>query len=663
MPSHRRIARLLWLPKLALLLLLGAVLSLLWVLHHNERSEQRATLISDVLWLEQNLHFELENAAEHLQQMALDMSRQKPAVATQTFDVRGNHQVKNVAAITHVAWTDASGRLRRLAPVGGAPLPSTTLLTEAATRASKLQRPQYIGPYLAGDHPRLAIVVTAQNAASPYTLLALLDLDSLLKDAVPWWFTQKYQVRLINDAGHELARKSNLDVQPSDDDNLTYELMLDPPGEGLKLSVTAYQSTGNTSQRLLTIAIVLLALGVFSSLWVLRNQMKRRQHTEEALRAEYAFRESMENSLTAGMRARDLEGTMTYVNPAFCRMTGFTRDELIGRKPPMPYWPPEHLEETYSLHRAVLSGHAPQDGFEVELRRKNGQPFRALIYEAPLIDGKGQHIGWMGSVLDVTERHKAEELARQQAEKLQATARLVTLGEMASTLAHELNQPLAAITSYNSGCLNLLEQNSPDPIPEKLSQPIQQALQKLGAQAQRAGRIIRRVHEFVKKREPRRAPCALADIIEDSVGFSEAEARKHGALIEVQMPEGLPLIDADRLMIEQVLLNLIRNGLEAMRNTPATARKLLLQVDAKPDGATIQVRDFGQGVPPELRENLFNAFYTTKPEGLGIGLSICRSIVEFHRGRLWLEQPPDGTGSIFAFTLPWADPELEAAHD
>ncbi len=193
--------------------------------------------------------------------------------------------------------------------------------------------------------------------------------------------------------------------------------------------------------------------------------------------------------------------------------------------------------------------------------RKNGERFHALVYEAKLIDGNGKHTGWMASVLDITERKRAEELARQQQEQLQFTSRLVTMGEMASTLAHELNQPLAAIASYNTGCLNLLANGQAQP------GDLQPALEKIGAQAQRAGKIIRRVHDFVRKSEPKRAPCQLGEIIEDCVGFIEAEARKHHVRIECDTPPALPVL-ADRLMLEQVLLNLMRNGMEAMAATP-----------------------------------------------------------------------------------------------
>ncbi len=183
---------------------------------------------------------------------------------------------------------------------------------------------------------------------------------------------------------------------------------------------------------------------------------------------------------------------------------------------------------------------------------------------------------------------------------------------------------------------------------------IRPALEKMGVQAQRAGKIIRRVHDFVRKSEPKRAPCQLGEVIEDCLGFIEPEARKRHVRIEFDIPPMRPVL-ADRLMLEQVLLNLMRNGMEAMTNTPAGAKLLRLGVQVTTEGLRISVSDNGCGIAPEIRDKLFTAFFTTKPEGMGVGLSICRSIIEFHRGRLWAEDnahSPTGSGTIFHFTLP-----------
>jgi two-component system sensor histidine kinase DctS len=292
-----------------------------------------------------------------------------------------------------------------------------------------------------------------------------------------------------------------------------------------------------------------------------------------------------------------------------------------------------------------MEGNAPREGFEIRFMRKDGSRFDALVYEAPLIDADGQHTGWMASILDVTARKLAEELARQQQEKLQLTSRLVTMGEMASTLAHELNQPLAAITSYNTGCLNKLESGV------FTRDELAGALTKLGVQAQRAGRIIRRVHDFVRKSEPKRAPCDLAEVIDDSIGFIESAAKNRHIRIVREIQGMRPELMADQVMLEQVLLNLMRNALEAMNDQPPERRRLTIKLSQLENQMEIRVIDLGPGIPSEVQEKLFTPFFSTKAEGMGMGLNICRSIIEFHQGRLWVESNPEG-GTIFVITLP-----------
>jgi two-component system sensor histidine kinase DctS len=647
--SSRHLRWFLFLPKLGIVLLLAAVITLLWLLHQNDLEEERTSLIKDVLWLEQNVRFHLASNEEQLQQLAADLGSQPDR--KRLFRIRASHMVKNNPDISQIAWFDAKRRVIDALPATTPADSGVEAFGPAATQkafelAILLNKRIYSEPFfLSGNVAHFALVMPIYGDKEVAGMLVVTySLEDLLLNLVPWWFTEKYRVVVVDDNGAQYAAKSNVSGTPS----LSYELPFDPPGHGLSFRVTSYQGAGNPLQRLLAGAILVLAAGVFWSLWIVRVLMKKRSEVEQALRAEHALRSAMEDSLTVGMRARDLDGRIIYVNPAFCRMTGYTSEELVGRAPPMPYWVPEQIDETLALHQAVLDGWAPPDGFEITLQRKDGERFQALIYEAPLIDDKGNHTGWMASVLDVTERRRAEELARQQQEQLQFTSRLVTMGEMASTLAHELNQPLAAIASYNTGCLNLLGR------PDCDTEDIRQALEKLGVQAQRAGRIIRRVHDLVRKSEPKRAPCSLGEIIEDCLGFVEAEAKKRRVRIVTDLPP-LPPALADHLMLEQVLLNLIRNGMEAMAATPQAQRILKVSAQAGRGEIVVTIADSGCGIAPEAREKLFTAFFTTKPEGMGVGLSICRSIIEFHRGRLWAEDnasAPSGSGTIFTFTLP-----------
>jgi len=277
--------------------------------------------------------------------------------------------------------------------------------------------------------------------------------------------------------------------------------------------------------------------------------------------------------------------------------------------------------------------------------RRGGERFDALLYEAPLIDAEGRQTGWMGSVLDITERKRARELARQQEEKLAATARLVTVGEMASTIAHELNQPLSAIASYTTGCLNLLDEGEP------ARGELREALRKTAEQTQRAGRIIRRVHDFVRKSEPARTPVRMRAVVEEAVGFADAEARKRRVRIQARLAEDDPELQADPLLLQQVVLNLLRNAMDAMAATPAGRREILVATEAGRANVTVSISDRGCGISPEVRDQLFQPFFSTKAEGMGMGLNICRSIIEFHRGRVWAEPNPGG-GAVFSFSLP-----------
>jgi C4-dicarboxylate-specific signal transduction histidine kinase len=251
----------------------------------------------------------------------------------------------------------------------------------------------------------------------------------------------------------------------------------------------------------------------------------------------------------------------------------------------------------------------------------------------------------LGIATDITDRKEMAELVRQQQERLSSTARLIIMGEMASMLAHEINQPLSAIANYCSGCVARLEAGAD-------AEAVLPAMKKASAQAERAGKIIRRIREFVKKSEPRRAPVQVAAILDDALGFAEIDAHRLNIRLVVEVAAELPDVHADRIMIEQVVINLVRNGFDAMKNTVEDERVLVVR--ARRSGAAaveVAVIDRGHGINAEDRERLFTPFFTTKQEGMGIGLNICRSIIEFHDSRLIVGDNPEG-GTIFAFILP-----------
>lgn len=621
-------------------LLLGALLA---VIHKSEVDEERRTLIKTALWAEQNLRLQLATDEERLRQLAALFS-QEPA-EMKGFLVQARWMISNRPEIERIRLLDADGRVAMaIPPQQGEVRPAQTGLGPFAI-ARGLGRPAYSPPLATAVGPARVELYQPVFQGETFTgmVVAVISLPALLENHLPWWIAERYRVAVTDADGVVLAAKSRV---PAEEGGATHAIAFDPPGHGLLLVATLYQAETNLTRNFLVAAILVMALAAVASLWSVRSQIGRRIKVEQELRAEHAFRKAMEDSLTVGMRARDLNGRITYVNPAFCRMVGWSEDELIGRDPPMPYWAPENLDHTLEMHAAVLSGQAPAEGFEIRLMRRDESRFDALIYEAPLIDADGRHTGWMGSVVDITERRRAEELARQHRDKLQHTARLVVMGEMASAIAHELNQPLSAIASYATGCLNRLQEGDADP------QQLIKVLGKLAQQAQRAGHIIRRVYGFVRKSEPKIGPCDLAAVLEDCGALMRPEANRRGIRLDLDLPEDLSPVEADTVQIGQVVANLARNGMEAMVTTPKARRRLTIAARADEAGVTVSVLDQGGGIDPSMVEQLFEPFFTTKEEGMGMGLNICRSIVEHHRGRLWVDPNPDG-GSIFRFTLPW----------
>jgi two-component system sensor histidine kinase DctS len=231
---------------------------------------------------------------------------------------------------------------------------------------------------------------------------------------------------------------------------------------------------------------------------------------------------------------------------------------------------------------------------------------------------------------------------------LQASARLATVGEMASLLSHELNQPLAAIASYATGSLNLLE--SPD---EQTVGLLRQGVTRIAEQAERAGRVIKSVHDFVRRREQAREAMRADQLLDAVLPLVRLQARKSGARLEIEMPNPPPRVMADRTMVEQVLLNLTRNGIQAMDpDTPLDRRVLKLRVSQTHERwVSFSVIDAGPGIAPDVAQRLFTPFFTTRSEGMGLGLSLCRTVVEQHGGALDFQACPGG-GTEFRFTLP-----------
>ena len=513
----------------------------------------------------------------------------------------------------------------------------------------------YFLPQLNGMGMEVMELCLPQVTAGVLTgyLVATYSLNEILEGLVGPQLTRSQEVSFTEADGtrlalHGAARRGTR--------IFTSQQLLDLPGNTMVLRMDSWRAAPDLFPNVLTALVTAMSIALVLVLVLLGRDTRRRLRAEDDLADALAFRKAMEDSLVTGLRARDLQGRITYVNPAFCQMVGFSAEELLGNAMPAPYWPPE-LANEYQKRQEVrmASEHAPpRAGYESVFMRKDGSRFPVLIIEAPLINYEGLQTGWMSAFLDISEQRRVEELSRASHERLQATARLATVGEMASLLSHELNQPLAAISSYATGSINLLK--APETDPGALAE-IEVAMRRIAEQAERAGKVIKGVHDFVRRRVREREPTAPRVLLDAIMPLVSLQARKLGVPVDVRLQDGLPPVLCDRTMVEQVLLNLARNAMQAMDQAHVAEPSLVIELRRCGGGkgwVEFSVADVGPGIAEEVKQQLFTPFFTTKSEGMGLGLSMCRTVVEQHGGFLGFE-PNRPTGTIFRFTLP-ADP-------
>jgi two-component system sensor histidine kinase DctS len=657
LPGRKRIWH--WLvPMLLVLLFLSTMLWLPWQAQQMEANERQEQLIADTLWVEQTIRFQLDRNEDSIRLIGNEIST--GYLSGKRLQDRMSVLIRNNRELNRIVWLDPHGKTVASTDDSSITLTdfsASSLIT--AERARATRTPQYSqpapppglnGPMLMDYH--VPLYLGDQYLGN---LVASYSVNSILDEMVPWWFAQDNEIVLTDGDDNVIARRA---AGGSGRGVYTHSRALDVPYANLTLRTNSVKSAPKLLPNLLVGSVIALSVGLIWSLIALWRDINRRLAAEGALRQQVAFRTAMENSLMTGLRARDLEGRITYVNPAFCEMVGIPAENLVGKAPPMPYWAPEAMDEYQQRFTRVLAGLAtPQ--FETIFQRSNGERFPVLIFESPLVDDTGKQTGWMGSILDISDRKKVEDLNRRQQEKLQASARMATMGEIASTLAHELNQPLAAISSYTTGALNLIE-NSVSKGVRLDPAVLKPALEKASIQAQRAGHIIRSVHTFVKRREPSREPTTVQSLIDSVIPLVELQARQFFVTIHVHVEPQLPSVLADRVMLEQVLLNLTRNAIESMQEVTPERRILRIVAEQEAESASvsapqrnvaISVIDQGHGIPQEVAERLFSPFFSTKAEGMGMGLNICRTTVEFHGGTLVHANNPAG-GTIFRFTLP-----------
>jgi PAS domain S-box-containing protein len=312
--------------------------------------------------------------------------------------------------------------------------------------------------------------------------------------------------------------------------------------------------------------------------------------------------------------------------------------------------PADYPETAKAFYHAIQTGTPYQD--VIRLRRADGEFRWYHAHGEPLRDRQGRIIQWYGLSVDIDEAKKAEDrlrcsesrLAEAQLELAHAN-RVATMGQLAASITHEVNQPITAAVTYALAARRFLSAEPPN------FHEADDALSLIVREGNRAGEVVGRIRALIKKAPPRKDAVAINDAILEVIALTRAEAANNSVSVRTQLAEGLPHIRGDRVQLQQVLLNLIINAIEAVRDIGEKEREVLISSRNEPEGVSVEVRDSGPGFVPAAPDRVFEAFYTTKPDGLGLGLSICRSIIEAHNGRLWASANVP-RGAVFGFIAP-----------
>jgi PAS domain S-box-containing protein len=799
-------------PLAAVLLFLAAIVSAFWYLRAEELEREQESVKRDVEYAQQRVRLRLLERQEQLMRLARDASNREIDAAE--FTSRSESLVSQFPELEEISWIDDRRRFKASYaapsvqaslqhPVGEVLRPGDAESNYALAR--ELRQPVYSQPVAGSDTQRmlqLHIPLFDQGLFAG-AVVGEFSIDGLLRYGVPPELSARYAVSLLDAKGGVLAgntvnpREAGTRLLPWAEQTNEYEVPVSPVGNGLVLRAQAYR----TSQGFVGNGLFWLvaALSVLTS-WMLIGtwrHTRRRLQAQQALVAETNFRRAMENSMLTGMRVLDLEGRITYVNAAFCAMTGWSEAELVGQTPPFPYWLESDREIMNERLEEELHGRALPGGFQVRVQRKNGSVINARLYVSPLIDSRGQQTGWMMSMTDITEptrireqlsasherfttvlealdaavsvapigseellfanklyrlwfgsdtvghlglvaqagvpasqpqdetlddvdpyaglpidtlttaqpanneifvpelnkwlevrsryltwvdgrlaqmviatditpRRVAEELSATQADRAQTASRLITMGEMASSVAHELNQPLTAIANYCNGMMSRIRGQTIE------TEALLAALEKTSKQAQRAGQIIQRIRSFVKRSEPNRTPAEVSPMVTEALELAGIEMRRRNVRLNHYVAARLPILRVDPILIEQVMVNLLKNAAESidLAERPMARRSVELRVVPKviegQQAVEFSVQDTGMGLAPEVMDRLYEAFFSTKAEGMGIGLNLCRTIVESHRGRMQAENIYNGSdvvGCRFSFWIPVFDALNSVASD
>jgi PAS domain S-box-containing protein len=371
-------------------------------------------------------------------------------------------------------------------------------------------------------------------------------------------------------------------------------------------------------------------------------ETKVAERTAELQRSEAYLTEAQRLSHTGSWACVPAIGKHTYWSEEIFRITGF---DPAGGPPRFEEFErrihPDDRVRTREHFRTAIREKVDFD-HSYRIVHPGGEIREIQAIGHPVFGPTGDVVEFVGTLMDVTERRRAEE----ERQALAHSNRITTMGQLTASIAHEVNQPIAAVVTNAQAALRWLNMQPPDP------EEVRQALDRIVNQGRRAGDVISRMRALVRKAPPRKDQLDINEVIREVIALTRSELHRTGTLLQTQLAHGLPLVPGDRVQLQQVMLNLILNAVEAMSGSDEGSRELLISTEADgANGVRIAVRDWGPGLEPESLDRLFDAFYTTKPDGMGMGLSICRSIIEAHGGRVWATTNVP-QGAAFQFTLP-----------
>jgi PAS domain S-box-containing protein len=448
----------------------------------------------------------------------------------------------------------------------------------------------------------------------------------------------------VGEAAHALLAHARLltELSPEVDQTLR-DLVASPTRQPLEetreLLARAQAAVEATAQRFrvllyaVSLGLLVIALRLGQRLWTRTLRIRR-----------------LVDANIMGIFIWDLDGRIIEANDAFLRMVGYDHADIVsGRMRWTELTPPEWLDRDKRGWLPELKVTGSLQPFEKEYFRKDGSRVPVLIGVATFEGGGKEGVAF---VLDLSERKRAEEAFRELQSDLAHMNRVSMMGELAGSLSHEIMQPIGSARNNARAALNFMDRQPPD------LGKVREALGCAVGDADRAGDIIERVRDHIKKAPPRKHHFDLNEAINAVLVLARSAIAKNGVSVQTRLMEGRASVEGDRVQLQQVVMNLILNAVEAMGSVEAGSRELLISTEqTEANGVLVAVRDSGPGIDPEHVERVFEAFYTTKPSGVGMGLSICRSIIDAHGGRLWADAN-EPRGAVFQFTLPGAEGEL-----